>query len=334
MKKIISLCFMFAFAGLFFITCENKKNAKVGFLMDTFIQERWEKDRQYFIEKVQEMGGDIIVEAAQGDPDKQLELARTMIEEGVNVLVVVPVNSQSAGEIVDLAHEWGIKVIAYDRLIKNANLDYYISFDNIKVGELQAEYLSTIKPAGNYALLGGPPSDNNSFLIRLGQMNVLQPLVEKGDVKIVYDNMAEAWLEEEGKKMMEECLNRTGNNIDAVLCANDALAQGVIKVLKKNDLAGKVLVSGQDAEIEACRNIVAGTQTMSVYKPIKAIAVTAAEAAVKLAKNGDLDNANLRTNNGKKMVPSVLLPSQVVNKNTIKMTVIEDEYVEEEDVFQ
>ncbi len=319
---------------LFVASCQKSENLKIGFCMDSFVAERWEKDRTYFVDRVKELGGEVLVEAAQGDEKKQIEQARKMFDRGISVLVIIAVNRDAAAQIVKEANEKNIKVIAYDRLIRKAKIDYYVSFDNIKIGELEAEYLTRRKPKGNYVIISGPATDNNSFLYKLGQMNVLQPLIENEDINIVYDEFVSSWIEEEGVKHMKKALEKTKGEIDVVLAANDDLASGVIKVLKENNLSGKVLVAGMDAELQACRNIVAGEQTITVYKPIKAIASTAAETAIRLAQNQALNNATLRVNNGKKMVPSILLPAMIVNKENIKMTVVQDGYLNEADIYK
>ena len=308
-------------------SCQRNK-VKIGFLLDDFSSDRWYKDRDLFIQKAEELGGVVMVDSAMRDIKKQYEQAKRMLDKGADVLVIVPANSEMASAIVNLAHNYEVPVLSYDRLIQNCNLDYYISFENVEVGELMAEYLSKRDPVGNYVIIGGPPSDNNSKFIKLGQMSVLQPLIEKGDIKIIYDSFVSEWNTEEGYQQMKNALEIT-NNINAVLCANDALAQGAIRALKEADMAGEVLVSGQDAEVDAIQNILAGFQTMTVYKPIEAIAFTAAGTALKLAREEPITRENQTIWNGEIMVPAILLPSMVVNKDNIDMTVISDGYLKE-----
>ncbi len=319
---IIFISLMIVYQG-----CEKSK-IKIGFLLDDYSSERWYKDRDLFIQRAEDLGGVVMVDSAMGDIKKQYEQAKTMLDKGADVLVVVPSNSEKASAIVNLAHKYGVPVLSYDRLIQNSSLDYYISFENEAVGEFMADYLSKRHPVGNYIIIGGPPSDNNSKFIKLGQMGVLQPLIEKGDIKIIYDSYVNEWDTEEGYQHMKKALQVT-TDIDAVLCANDALAEGAIRALMEVDLAGKVLVSGQDAEAVAIQNIIAGYQTMTVYKPIEAIAFAAANAAIKLAREEPISEANLYINNGERMVPSILLPSMVVNKDNINMTVMADGYFQE-----
>lgn len=325
--RIFKLMILFLSVSLLFQNCQKNK-VKIGFLLDDFSAERWYKDRDLFIQKAEELGGVVMVDSALRDIKKQYDQAKRMLDKGADVLVVVPANSEKSSAIVNLAHNYEVPVLSYDRLIQNCNLDYYISFENVEVGELMAEYLSKRDPVGNYVIIGGPPSDNNSKFIKLGQMSVLQPLIEKGDIKIIYDSFVNEWDTEEGYQQMKNAL-KISHDLNAVLCANDALAEGAIRALKESNLAGDVLVSGQDAEIEAIQNILAGFQTMTVYKPIEAIAFTAANTAIKLARNEPITRENQTIWNGQIMVPAILLPSMVVNKDNIDMTVISDGYLKE-----
>jgi D-xylose transport system substrate-binding protein len=330
--RLFKLIMLFLVISLLLQNCQQDK-IKIGFLLDDFSSERWHKDKDLFIQRAQEMGGIVMVDSALRDIKKQYDQAKEMLENGADVLVVVPANSEKASAIVRLAHSYDVPVLSYDRLIQNCDLDYYISFENVEVGELMAEYLSKRTPVGNYVIIGGPPSDNNSKFIKLGQMSVLQPLIEKGDIKIIYDSFVNDWDTEEGYSQMKTALTNS-KNINAVLCANDALAKGAIRALEESDLAGSVLVSGQDAEIDAIRNIMTGYQTMTVYKPIEAIAYTAANTAIKLAKNEPITHENRTIWNGQKMIPAILLPSMVVNKDNINMTVISDGYLKQHNLVQ
>jgi D-xylose transport system substrate-binding protein len=311
--------------------CSHKK-VKIGLLMDNYEQDRWERDRDYFIQKAEELGAEVLVEVADGDAAKQLEQAQKLLDKKADVLVVVPVDLNEAAKIITLAHRYQVRVLSYDRLIKDCNLDFYISFDNVEVGGLQAEYLTKICPVGNYAIIGGAKTDNNSFLLKIGQMNVLEPLIEKGDIKVVYDQFVDRWHEDNGYMHMNECLKKHPE-VDAVLVANDGLATGVARALEEHGLLGKVHISGQDAELSACQRIIAGTQTMTVYKPIEAIAYKAAGIAVRLAGNDSFEELHMSVNNGKKMVPALLLPSMIVNRETIRLTVVADGYLKENKIF-
>jgi D-xylose transport system substrate-binding protein len=296
--------------------------------MDFSTTGRWTKDKELFIKNVHDLGFEVVFRASEGDADKQFELAKEILLENVKVLVVIPSDMNAAATIVKLAHQHKIPVISYDRIIKNCPLDFYISFDNMHVGELQAQYLSTVCPKGKYAILGGAVNDNNSFLIRLGQLNVIQPLVQRGDIEVVFDEYAANWSVQEGYRLFKECLKKN-HRVDAVLAANDQIAAGALKAMQEEGLNPLPYLSGQDADPDACKRIIAGTQTMTVYKPIEAIAAKAAEIAVQVVHEQQMPKAMLSVNNGQKQVPSILLPAMVVNKETIDLTVIADGYLKE-----
>ncbi|TLX78238.1 sugar ABC transporter substrate-binding protein [Labilibacter sediminis] len=328
--KALKLILLFAIGILFFTNCTHKPH--VGLLMDSLKPERWEKDMALIEEKINELGGTCEVAIADSDADRQYDQAIEMINNGVEVLIIVPVDLEKAGDIVRYARKNYVPVISYDRLVRNCNLDYYISTDNIAIGELQAEYLTKIKPAGKYGIIGGATSDYNAYLLNLGQMNILQPLIEKGDVDIVFNEFTNNWSLHEGYEITNNYLSGENEGIDAIIASNDNIASGVISALKEHNLAGKVLLAGQDADIEAIRNIVGGNQTITIYKPIESLAFAASDAAIKIAKGKAPSNMNITINNGKRLVPAILLPARVVHKQNIKMTVISEGYIEETDI--
>lgn len=319
--RILFFCLVLFLAGFMMNQACKPKERKplIGLLMDQFNVERWSKDTAFFIKAVQEMGGEVICLAANGNPDKQLDQAKALIKKGAEVLVVVPVDLKQAAEIVNVALKASRHVISYDRMIQNSFVDYYISFDNIKVGELQADYIRKRLEKGNIALIGGPPSDQNSNYLKFGQMGILQPYIERGDIKVVYTTMVKNWSFEEGYKAALECLK--GKKVDAIIAGNDLLASGAIKALEERGLSGKVLVAGQDADKEARENIVKGVQTVTVYKPIESLARNAARMAMDLANGNRVDYATSTINNGLKMVPSLLLNPTLVNKGNIGLEV-------------
>ncbi|WP_167568719.1 D-xylose ABC transporter substrate-binding protein [Brevibacillus migulae] len=313
----------------------EKKDDKIviGMSMDTLKEERWQKDRDIFIAKVAELGGEVKALAADGNDATQLSQAEQLISQGVDVLVVIPHNAEATAPIVEKAHKEGIKVISYDRLIKNSDVDYYLSFDNVRVGEMQAQAIVEKAPKGNYVYIGGADTDNNAHMFKEGAMNVLKPLVDKGDIKIVYDQFSKDWKPEEALKNMENALTANNNDVQAVVAANDGTAGGAIQALTAQGLAGKIPVSGQDADLAAVQRIAEGTQTMTVYKPITAIASKAAEMAVALAR-GETVQADKKVNNGKIDVPSILLDPIAVTKDNLADTVIKDGFHKLEDVYK
>lgn len=305
---------------------------RIGLLFDD-LHERWEKDRELFTARAGELGAEVVFRAAEGDHERQVKLASELLDGGVRVLVVVPHDMEKAAAIVQMAKQRKVPVVSYDRLIRNSDVDLYASFDNTKVGGMQANYLLSEAPKGAYLLIGGSPTDHNAQMIREGQMKVLAPAVKRGDVRIVGDPWADNWDPLAARRLTEEALKRVRGRLHAVLASNDGMAGGVVAALEANGLAGKVLVSGQDAELDAVRRIVAGTQTMTVYKPIRSLANLAARNAVRLAE-GEAVYTATTVNNGAKEVPAMLLEPIAVDRENLEYTVISDGYQKRDEVFR
>lgn len=316
-----------------FSRAEAGKKVRIGLSMDTLKEERWKKDRDIFVARAKELGADVLVQAANSDDNLQLSQAENLLTQNIDVLVVVPHNGVVAKTIVEEAHKVGKKVIAYDRLIEDSDVDLYLSFDNKEVGRMQGQYALDHAPKGNYMLLGGAPTDHNAKLYREGQLAAIKPAVDRGDVKVVADPWAKDWLPSEAMQDTENVLTRNNNNIQAVISSNDGEAGGVVSALKAQNLAGKVLVTGQDADLAACQRVVEGTQSMTVYKPIKALASKAAEVAYQVAL-GNFPKTDRTVNNGKVDVPSILMKPIAVDKDNMESTVIADKYHSQSEVYR
>ncbi|MCM3031085.1 sugar ABC transporter substrate-binding protein [Niallia sp. MER 6] len=308
---------------------QDDSKVYVGFSLDTLAEERWYKDKDAFETTVKELGGEVKTLAANGVDSVQIKQAELLIAEGVDVLVVVPHNAEVSAEIVEIAHKADVKVISYDRLIKNADVDYYISYDNKKVGQLQAQEILKKQNKGNFAYIGGAETDNNAILFREGAMEVLKPYIDKGQIKLVYDQYTAEWKPETAESNMKQALKANKNDIQAVIAANDGTAGGVINALKASGL--KIPVSGQDAEVDGIKRILAGTQTMTVYKPIQAIAENAANIAMKAGNQEEIETT-ATVNNGKIDVPAILLDPVAVTKGNIEDTVIKDNFINKDDL--
>lgn len=308
------------------------KDLKIGMSIDDLRLERWQKDRDIFVKKAEALGAEVFVQSANGDATAQISQIENMLNKDIDVLVIIPFNGEVLTNVIAEAKKEGVKVLAYDRLINNADIDFYVSFDNEKVGELQAQAIIEKKPEGNYFLMGGSPVDNNAKLFRKGQMKVLQPHIDSGKVKVVGDQWVDSWLAEKALQIMENALTANKNNIDAVVASNDATAGGAIQALSAQGLAGKVAISGQDADLAAIKRIVDGSQTMTVYKPITNLADKAAEISVALGKEEKVAS-NSTLNNGAKDVPAYLLEPVVVTKENIDETVIKDGFHTKEAIY-
>jgi len=305
----------------------DAKNPKIGFSIDDLRVERWTRDRDYFTAAAEQMGAKVYVQSADASEQRQIAQIENLISRGVDVLVIVPYNATVLNNAISEAKKAKIKVVSYDRLILGADVDAYISFDNAAVGEMQARSLVQLKPKGNYYLLGGAPTDNNAKILREGQMKVLQPLVDKGDIKIVGKQWVKDWSNAEALSIVENALTANANKIDAIVASNDGTAGGAIQALAAQKLAGKVLVSGQDADLAAVRRVIAGTQAMTVYKPLKQIATSAAKLSIQLVRN-EKPAYTTQLDNGFKKVDTLLLKPVLLNKANVDVVVKDGFYTQ------
>lgn len=320
-------------------TARKKKGpnepVKIGFSMDTLKEERWQRDKVLVEQRAKEVGAEVNIQVANGSDSEQIKQAENMLTQGVDVLIVAPHNGDVAASIVEAAHRQGVPVIAYDRLIKNSDVDLYISHQVVKMGEMQAKYLldHVSKRPANFVIVGGSPTDNNALLLHEGQMNILKPAVERGEVKIITDQYAKEWQASAALNIVENALTQANNQVDAVVCSNDGTARGAIQALKGQNLAGKVLVSGQDADLASLRLIAAGEQTMTIYKAIQPLAFGAVDAAVKLAR-GESVTTTETIDNGFKKVPAILLEPVAVDRDNLLDTVVKDGYQKLEQICE
>jgi D-xylose transport system substrate-binding protein len=297
----------------------------IGFSMDTLKEEHWQRDKALFVAHAEAKGAHAIVQAASGDDAKQLDQAENMLTQGVDVLVVVPHNADTCARIVTAAHLQGVKVLSYDRLIRNAPVDHLVAVDCVKVGEIQGQFALSRVPKGTYLLIGGAPSDNNALLFRKGQMNVLTPAIQRGDIKIAGDPFSNDWLPSEAMRHTENALTVAKNHIDAVVASNDGTAGGAIKALEAQKMAGKVLVTGLDAELAACQRVVAGTQSMTIYKPVKRTAETAVDLAIAMAKGETVPHDDM-IDNGFGKIPATLITPVAVDKHNMDSVIVSEGY--------
>src|SRR6185369_2095400 len=298
---------------------------KIGLLLDSYVTDRWYIDQKLFTDKVKELGGEVQIEVAYGEPAEQIRLGKKMIADGCKVLAIIAVDGAKAVEIVDEAKKANVPVLSYDRLINTNDIAVYISYNNEKVGELQAQYALSKIPRGKFLLLNGPVTDNNAILYRNGQLKVLKKSMEEGKIKLVGDLIMADWGEIGALMKVDEFMSSGKQQPDAIIAANDALANGAIDALKP-ELKGKILVTGQDADLNSMRNIISGYQTMTIYKPIKPLAQLGGEIAMKLAK-GEKIEGTTKLKFGNIEVASILLDPSVVDKSNYKETVVKDGHV-------
>jgi len=316
---------VFSLAAFFARPAAAQSNAglKIGFSIEAMNGERWQTDLASFESRAKQLGAEMISADAHGDDDRQLQQVQDMIKSGIKALVLLPHDTSKAGRIVEAAKAAHVKVISYDRLVLNSDIDLFISFDRVAIGTMQAEYLVKRAPKGNYVLIAGSPNDEGAKTLYDAQRKVLKPYLDRGEIKLISESYTKDWLPSEAYLSMLKAIDSSKGDIAAVLASNDGLAGGAIQALREHGLAGKVSVSGQDADLAAVISIAQGEQSMTVYKPVTNQALIAAEEAVRLAKGGT-PAANATVNNGKINVPTILLQSILVTKDNIKSTVVKD----------
>lgn len=308
---------------------------KIGFAMATVKEERWQRDQNAFKEACARMGVECVITVADNSSSRQANDVDNLLTQGVDVLVIAPQEATEAATMVDKAKAQGVPVISYDRLINSDKIDVYISHQVPVIGRKIAEYALEKVPKGNYVMVYGSSTDNNAHIMKKEQEAVLKDAKDRGDIKVVGEQMIPDWKNDLALNFAENSLTKENDNIQAFVVSNDGMAGGVISALAKKGLTGKVLVTGQDAGLEALRNIAEGKQSMTVYKPIIPLASQAVEAAIKLAKKEPVTTTPFKNDrlNGKE-VPAILLEVTVVDKDNLMDTVIKDGYATYEEVYK
>ena len=318
-------------------TTSGSKAQKVGVLLpDTKSSVRWESfDRPLLQQAFKAAGVPVTIDNAQGDKSTQQQQAEQLITNGAKVLLLVNLDSGSGAAIEANAASRGVKVIDYDRLTLKGQAAYYVSFDNVKVGELQGQGLvkclgSAAKPV--IAELNGSPTDNNATLFKQGYDSVLKPLYSSGKATKVADQSVPDWDNQKALTIFEQMLQKTNNKIDGVLAANDGLGNSAISAIKARKLK-QLPVTGQDATPQGIQNILSGDQCMTVYKAVKKEADAASKLAIALAtgKEPEAGLVNGKTNDTARDVPSVLLTPEAITKDNVKV-VFDDGFLKPSEV--
>ena len=313
----------------------GSKQPVIGLSMDTLKEARWQVDRDLFTRRCEELGARVLVQSANSDDTQQMKDVQSLLTAGAQLLVIIPHDGLAMSAAVDLAHKSDVPVIAYDRIIRDCDLDLYLSFDNVRVGEMQARYLVDHLPTpgrGRLVRIYGAPSDNNARLFKQGQDNILKPYIDRGEIEVLHEDWAEDWKPENAKRIANAAISK-GAKFDAILASNDGTAGGAIQALVEEGLAGKIIVTGQDAELAACQRIAGGMQAMTVYKPIKRLATTAAEMAVNMARGKPIVARDV-VSNGAIEVPSILCEIIAVERANLVQTVVRDAFHTYDDVFR
>lgn len=295
----------------------------IGVLLDDLQLERWQRDSKLIQARAKERGAKVTIKDSQGSDSNQLQQALQLLDSGVNVLIVVPHDAEKAAAIVSAAEKKHVPVISYDRLIKNSPVSLYISFDNLQVGKLQASALLGLASGGNYFLLEGSPSDNNAHQIEKGHRLALKSAEDAHKLTIVDQAWCRDWGHQDAYDATLAALKKSDGKLAAIAAANDDTAAGAVQALTEHKLAGKVFVSGQDADLAAVVRIIRGTQAMTVYKPLGPLSKRAVDAAITLAHGGKLETTET-FQNGPLTVPAILLQPIAVDQHNLGATVISD----------
>lgn len=326
---------------------DKKEGISIGLCFDSFVIERWIRDRDTFVTTAKELGAKVNVQNANGDVSEQISQIDYLISQNVDVIVIIAVDCGALTEIVKKAKDNGIKIISYDRLIKNADTDLYISFDNVQVGKDMANAMKRALPhGGKIFAINGSKADNNVLQVQ----NAFAQDIKKAGIDIVYSNYCTGWSARKAGEYAEEALEKYPD-VDGIMCGNDDLASEVARVLSENRLSGKVALIGQDADLLACQRIVENTQSMTEFKKVEDLAKAAAYFAVKMAKGQNYTDTSKSENkqksletdekyiatkligDGKSEVPYYSLKPVMVTKNNIDKVIIDSGFHTKEEVY-
>lgn len=303
---------------------------KIGFVLATVKEERYQKDQKFFIDEATQLGFEPVIVSADNNPQLQVSKIENLLSQGVKALVIQPVNAGAAASLVKLAHQDKVPVVSYDRLIAGAPLDFYITQDSFNVGELQAQ--AAVKATGgkgNYVILMGEAGHSVANEITRGVESVLK---NYPDIKVVYRKNHEGWSSSLAMATVENALTQQKNKIDAILANNSGMAHGAIQALIPQGLAGKVFVAGADADLAAIKDIVAGKQQFEVLKDIEPLARTSARVAFDLAQGKKVAHKQL-IDNGGYQVPTIATPVYAIRKENLDEKIIKTGFHTQEAVY-
>ena len=316
MKKLLltaaSLCVMTAAASA----------QVVGVSWSNFQEERWKTDEAAMKAAIEAAGGSYISADAQSSSSKQLSDVESLIASGAEALIILAQDSAAIGPAVQAAADAGIPVVGYDRLIEDPSA-FYLTFDNVEVGRMQARAVFAAQPTGRYVMIKGSPTDPNADFLRGGQQEILQAAIDAGDIEIVGEAYTDGWLPANAQRNMEQILTAVDNGVDAVVASNDGTAGGVVAALTAQGLEG-LPVSGQDGDHAALNRVALGTQTVSVWKDARALGAAAGDIAVQLAAGADMmdiDGAGSWTSPGGTTMTSMFLAPVPITEDNLNVVV-------------
>lgn len=302
---------------------------KIGLSVDSFVIERWIRDRDVFVSTAKELGAEVNVQDAGGDVEEQINQIEYFIEKGMDVITIIACDCDALSDVVKKAQNAGIKIISYDRILNDTETDLYLSFDNHMVGTLMAESLvEAIPQGGDILMIQGSKEDANVEQVYDGFMEI----IEDSNLEVVYMANCAGWLAEYAVDYVEEALLEYPD-VKGIMCGNDDIASQVVRVLSEKQLAGEIAVVGQDGDLAACQRIVEETQYMTAFKDIDDLAREAAAYAVRMAKGDELEEVTETQNDGTYDIPAVVLSPTAVKKENMEEVIIKGGFHTKEDVY-
>jgi D-xylose transport system substrate-binding protein len=331
---ILILLAAFVLTGLFASCSSSKEDMKIGFLYPSDIIYRFVVEGNYFVERAEQLGAEVLIDQTDNNAALQYQKAMEMKEQGVDMLILIYINEITANAIVRDYKADGVPVMAYNRLIPNSDLDVFIAGNNKSLGEEMAGYALNQAPAGNYMFFGGDKFDRNAVELQASIDSVLKPSVENGQINILYKTFIENWDPKNAAFELRQFMNNSETHPDVIISCFDGMSHEMLDVLAEWELDGKVIITGQDAQIESVQDIAAGRQQMTMYHPFKKIAYTAAELAVAIINGDNLDAFNVvYTDNGFKQIPTVQINSIPVTRENLDEILIEGGVYTRDEVY-
>lgn len=341
--RALGLAGVFA-AALPAVSAAQDGNVKIGFLLKTMQEARYQTDKSLFIARAESQGAEVVFDSSGNDPLRQLQQVEEMLESDIDVLVLQPVNTATAGALVNLAHDHGVKVVGYDSMLQDGPLDVMVMQDSWAVGRMQAEAMvdwfktNRGEVKGRVALIRGQPGDANAAALSSGVLEILE---QNPGLELVADRSHVDWSPDMARDTAENLLVEYDNGVDAFICNNSGLAFGVLAALRDEELASteQVFVAGSDADLRNVRLVADDVQALDIWKQIKPLAYGAADIALKIAQSPDAAIGNLigehtLVDNGFGEIPTIITPVILVSKDTIDATVIEGGFYTSEQVYQ
>lgn len=333
MKRIISLICIAVLFSVSLSGCKSEKqNVKIGVSFGVGSATRWQHEKEYMEQQAKKLGVDIEIRLNQTDkPKTQNQDCFEMIDSGIDVLILTPRDVNKVKEILDYAKEKNVPVINYARVVLGEKVDLFVGYDSSRIGQRLGQYLSEIVYVGDYIILQGDPGDNNATLLYQGAMRYISPI--KDNINILLDAPVKNWSPDEAKKMVIDAISSNNNNVDAILAPNDKIAGACADALKELGISKHVVITGMDAEIDAAKRIVAGTQDVTIYMDLKELACTAVNEAVHMAKNETINVNSEFDNQSGSTIKANLITGQLVTKENLDKILIDNGYFTKEQVY-